>query len=845
MLNVQNQECIRRISRKSLWKSRRRNFILCIAIALTTILLTALFTISGSMLEDMQQSTMYQVGTKAHAGFKFLSMEQYETVCKNPRVKDISYDVIVGTAENKPFLKDYTEVRYTEEKCAQWGMQYPTTGRLPQEKYEVAVATTVLEELGVPCELGSEITLQILVGSRHVEQTFTVCGYWEKPAVTMPNQVFVSREYQEEVAPLWEGEEALQEFHLTYEYAGAVNASLYFDSAINIDGQMQLLKEECGFGEEVNDGVNWAYSSAYADAGTALLLAGLLLLIMLSGYLIIYNIFAISVSADIRYYGLLKTIGTTNRQLRRIVHRQAWYLSCIGIPAGLLLGYGLSALLLPIIAGAMISISWSVHVNPLIFLLSALFAWITVWISCIRPCRFVNRISPMEALRYQERDNQGKRKKGKTRTVTPLRMAWANLARNKRKSASVVLSISLSVILLNVTVTLVSGFDMDKYLQMFAVSDYYVTDQSVTLPIYSVTETESVGEEELAYLRNTPGLTEMGCIYMAESEQYFTGEKERLLEEIFESVMEEMIPEEIEYYQEDVYENHVIASHIYGVDELPFEKMDIMKGSTDWEKFKTGQYAIVSALYDDGTLPYYQPGEKIQVSFPDGAVKEYEVMALGDVAYALGPQHGHGLDIYITLPTGEFLSQMPDCSGAMKVAFNVEPEKLMEAEEYVSAYCGDSQSTLDYASKLTYMDDFEEFRQMYLMVGGALSFILGIIGVLNFVNLTATSIQERKNELAILQSVGMTGRQLRAMLMGEGLFKILITVIFVLTAGMGICYGLVHMMASEMWMFTYHFVVWPVLVSIPVLLLLSVLIPDICCYGIGRKPVVERLREMN
>ena len=204
MLKVQNRECIRRISKKSLRAGKRRNMVLCLAIALTTILMTALFTIGGSMLRAMQDATMYQVGTKSHAGFKFLTMEQYEKLQKSRRIKALSYNVIVGFGENTELLKDYTEVRYTQPDAAKWSMAYPTTGRLPESKYEVALSTAVLQDLQVPCEIGSQVTLQIAVGQKHVEDTFTVCGFWEKPAATMANEVFVSREYQEEIAPAWQ-----------------------------------------------------------------------------------------------------------------------------------------------------------------------------------------------------------------------------------------------------------------------------------------------------------------------------------------------------------------------------------------------------------------------------------------------------------------------------------------------------------------------------------------------------------------------------------------------------------------------------------------------------------------
>lgn len=59
------------------------------------------------------------------------------------------------------------------------------------------------------------------------------------------------------------------------------------------------------------EGINWAYGASSVDWQTVAVIAGILALIILSGYLIIYNIFSISVTRDIQFYGLLKTIGAT------------------------------------------------------------------------------------------------------------------------------------------------------------------------------------------------------------------------------------------------------------------------------------------------------------------------------------------------------------------------------------------------------------------------------------------------------------------------------------------------------------------------------------------------------
>ena len=122
-------------------------------------------------------------------------------------------------------------------------------------------------------------------------------------------------------------------------------------------------------------------------------IVAVLALILLTGYLIIYNVFHISVAGDIRFYGLLKTIGTTPRQLRRIIRTQALLLSLIGIPVGLLLGWLLGGILTPVIVARLDGVSSVVSVSPVLFVGAALFALVTVLISCRRPGRLAGKVS--------------------------------------------------------------------------------------------------------------------------------------------------------------------------------------------------------------------------------------------------------------------------------------------------------------------------------------------------------------------------------------------------------------------------------------------------------------------
>ena len=98
-------------------------------------------------------------------------------------------------------------------------------------------------------------------------------------------------------------------------------------------------------------------------------------------------------------------------------------------------------------------------------------------------------------------------------------MAYANIRRTPKKTAAVILSLSLSLILLNGTVTIVSGFDMDKYIKESIVSDFYMTDASMTNPMSMEAMTDRVSPELVEEVEELDGVTDGGCVYMEEYER--------------------------------------------------------------------------------------------------------------------------------------------------------------------------------------------------------------------------------------------------------------------------------------------------------------------------------------
>ena len=163
-------------------------------------------------------------------------------------------------------------------------------------------------------------------------------------------------------------------------------------------------------------------------------------------------------------------------------------------------------------------------------------------------------------------------------------------------------------------------------------------------------------------------------------------------------------------------------------------------------------------------------------------------------------------------------------------------------EAYLKEYTESLNPMMDYESKQSYTDEFESFRNMFFLMGGALSFIVGLVGVLNFFNAVLTSIMTRRREFAVLQSIGMTGRQLKKMLICEGLIYagLAIGVSFVMAVATGPLLG--EVMGGMFWFFTYRMSILPILVLLPVFAVLGAGIPLLLYRVVSRQSIVERIR---
>lgn len=251
MIHVDNKKTIYKVADASFRADKMRNLFAVTAIVLTTILFSGLFTIAGSLMASMEESTMRQVGGNAHGGFKYLTMEQYEKLKSHPDIKEISYTVVLGIAENRELLKRPAEIRYAKDAlAAEMMFSMPTTGKMPEKRDEIATDTLVLERLGITPRLGEQVALEYSVCGEKKKETFTLVGFWEGDIIMSASQVWLSRDYVEEI---------LGNFGTAEKYVGTINADVNFGNSRNIETKLLRVIEESGYTkEDIEYGVNWA-----------------------------------------------------------------------------------------------------------------------------------------------------------------------------------------------------------------------------------------------------------------------------------------------------------------------------------------------------------------------------------------------------------------------------------------------------------------------------------------------------------------------------------------------------------------------------------------------------------
>lgn len=453
----QNQQVLGMLAREFGKWNRGRNRILMSAVTLCIVTLTMVFGIASGKTKAEYIKAVRAEGTTASVRIEHADNGIYQKIEDLSYVKESGRSISVGEATvsekhvcnlevldtsawNKLVSPAYTEIH----------------GHYPEKKQELMLSAKSLQQLGIETpKQGMKLSLTVQIGLfQTAQETFLLSGWYTDYTDSQASVGYVSEEKGKE----W-----------GYDLQETSDILLAQTDGMEWQKTEERLYQDLGSKElKITADNTFAYEAINRLTGGYELAACGALVILFGMFLLIYNVMKISMNRDIQQMGLLYTIGTTKRQIKRIYFRQILAILLLGVLLGSLFSGMILYLLIPKILGSRYlngyggSGEFQVF-SPAILLAAVGFAVIltlgTAWLVI---CHVVSTSCVESSTAIYGIRQPSKRKvnlKKRTKTGEIGYMAWQNVRRYKGRFLLTVISLFLGVEMLLASVVITEGGD--------------------------------------------------------------------------------------------------------------------------------------------------------------------------------------------------------------------------------------------------------------------------------------------------------------------------------------------------------------------------------------------------
>ena len=781
----------KKLASRSIKADKRRSVFVILTIALAVCLMgTLCFLYSAQQLK-----TLDGILGQYQAGCGGLTREEVARLVDAGKFEKWGCTVEAGTARHEDGVLRISFVSPEMIDLMGYG---EITGAYPQGENELCVERTFFRYFGLPEEVGQTVVLDLGDG----EKSYTVTGILEA-------------ENDSRIFTVWIPEAAVgaDSHDAPYELRFRVAGSQGMEPA-QLRADIEQFFAETGIPED-----RTFYSSSYFGMvdlylGNGMEVYAAALLIAVVCAIVIYNIFYISVMGKMREYGRLKVLGTTPRQLKRVVKRERRFLTAIAIPLGLVCAAGIALIAVP---GY-----WSWGDNLRSAVVVSLLTYGTVLIATRKPMAMAGKVSAIEAIRttaYSQQQGPSVSRQLHRRLTMP-RLAWMNFSRNRKKAFVTTLSLGLTGILLLCVSAYANSVDVKEMAQS------QFGDRSQYLLQYE----DFAGREFVEMQRENPlGRTLREELAAIPGVDYVTAYSLTCVE----------IPAISAIPGNSEHEPFVVRGISQEDMAEMYEGGGVLEGTADYRQLLDGDGILVcpagSALkeiYRTG----YQVGDSITVSCYNGQTKTYTVMGIVQDVQIGSSSH------FFILPEEELSTLYPeilDFTGYVNLHTEQDSDQLRRA---VFSAVSDQRVAVSGLEDLS--AELERgLRGELARDYGILAFIF-VFSLINLANTLITNLLTRQQEFGVFQSVGMSNRQLSRMLSFECLYYVGITLLVTLTLGTA-CSLAVCRVFDRIGMFgtlTYHFPVLQVLLFGAALLFVQSVF-SVCAVRYTRRlSLVERIK---
>lgn len=778
MFKVDNKKVINDLAKITYKANKKRNILTIAAIFLTTFLLCTIISVGLSYWNTVSLRQQRMQGIDYDIELTEPRDDQITVMREMDKIKYAGLSVkcaIVSKYQEKEL--DKVRLYWLDDIC--WEKQtIPALddykGKYPDKENEMMLSKSALSSMGIQNpKLGMELPLvyQTLAENSKNEdtaKTFVLSGWFLD--YTGVDKGYVSEEFYRSTGVL--------QTDLTQ---GSLKISLenplYSENdIIEMQNQIKL---------SGNQIIEADYDTISNFIKTVLGLVLLLALVFMSGYLFIYNTLYISVNRDIRYFGQLKTIGTTSMQIRKMIYRQMLWNAAIGIPLGLACSAIVGRLVIPSLLHALnptIAINQVGTGSLWVFVIAAIFSFGTIMISSQKPAKIAMHCSPIEAMKYIGAASA--KVKNKKRTGGDIRsMVKMNLFRDKKQFVIIMCSLSLAVslfLIINVVIYVNNAKNILNHSY-----DYDIRLLNQTL--LSDSEEQVINSDFIEQIRSIDGVKDVRVLKSATAVVPY---QENVYGEYYKELYASRYSpgnyeKDMELYKKQP-DHYSFTCRVVGIDEVEFEKINnTLQDPLDKEKFKNGEIAFISKTFTQGDNGI--TGKKVEFSIPTALNPEKkEIIETGAMIddYPAYYSAGYTPDLIVSDDFFDEIMGQPLIE-MIKIDYDEPFSKSVEASIKKLA---ESNKLISWESKLDSYSEMKNSENQITVLGGSLGIIIMLLAISNYMNMMSESMQNRSKEFAVLESVGMTRKQIKKMIVFESLGYSILSIAISLIIGLPASY---------------------------------------------------------
>ena len=830
LLKVRNQKVVSELAKITYKANKKRNLLTIVAIVLTTFLISVILSLGMSYWDAISLRQVRMSGMDYDIELTEPREDQVNIICAMDNVKyaGVAVKCAIGLKYEDNQL-DKLKLYWLDNTC--WKKQtIPAletyTGSYPSKEDEIMLSNSALKNMDIKNpQIGMELPISYFSLDEDsteelVDKTFVLCGWYSDYSGTCCG--YISQEFFKTTG-VKQTDITQGSLKITL-----VNPFYSKEDIINMQNEIALS------GNQIIDA---DYDTISNFCKICIGLFGMLVMVFFSGYLFIHNTLYLSITKDIRYYGQLKTLGMTSVQLQKLVYMQMIRNAFVGIPIGLFLSAIVAKGAVPKIlhiVNPTISFVNVTEVRLWVFLLAAIFSFVTMLVSSNKPVKLAKECSPIESLNYIVISNKNEQKRRESGSIHC--MAKQNIFRDKKQALIILLSFSIAVSLFMSVNIIIYENDAKLILNNVYNYDLRVLNQTML----DENKQQVITDNMIAQIEKIDGVKKVRKIISTLATVPY---QEEVYGEYYKELYQSRYSPgeyetDIESYKENP-EDNLFTCRFIGVDDSEFDRINKNMGNGINKKdFKQGLIALATKTFTNGDNGI--PKKTVRFYLPEGIEPQKEYSILIDSVIDKCPAYyaaGYNPDLIVS---ETFAKKLLGNTFTELIYVEYESALSIETEKSVREII-DSNKLLSYESKLERYSEMKNSEKQITVLGSSIGVIILLLAVLNYFNMMAASIQNRSKEFAVLECIGMTTKQIRQMIIFEGLYYAIMSLVLSVIVGTPLSY----IVFNGLNIYSLPFVVpwFNNLVLFFTVILICVSAPVILLKNMNQLTIIEQLRK--